>query len=225
MKVNKIYILILIIGFCGASCSDILISAIKNNIPAIYPECLRMVDHIVWFGVCAFFLYKNIGQQQRRLQASEAQYRSLFESSPNPIWLLHKENHHFVAVNDAAMAKYQYSRSEFSGMSIWDIRPKNDYGKLIEILKENYQDTREIGSWRHIKKSGELFWMFITTRDIFFNQQPCMMVMATDITDIVLKGEKLHKAYQKEKELNTQLINNYKMIFSKHNVLQDIPVV
>jgi PAS domain S-box-containing protein len=220
MPANKNYILIFIAGLFWASCVDFLISGFKGDTPRIYLECLRIVDHIVSFGVSAFFLYKSIKQQQYRLQISEAQYRNLFESNPNPMWLLHKENHHFVAVNDAAMAKYQYSRTEFSAMSIWDIRPKNDYGKLIEILKENYQNTREIGSWRHIKKSGEIFWMFITARDIFFNQQPCMMVTATDITAIVLKEEKLLKAYQKEKEINTQLVDNYKMILAQQKVLQ-----
>ena len=199
MKENKIYILIFIIGLCWASCSDFLISTIKNDIPRIYLECLRMVNNIVLFGVSAFFLYKNIKKQQHQLKISEAQYRSLFESNPNPMWLLHKKSHHFVAVNDATIAKYQYSRNEFSKMSIWDIRPREDYGLLIEMLKENHEDTREMGAWRHIKRSGEIFWVSIVTHDIFFNQQPCMMVMATDITEIILKEEKLRNAYQKER--------------------------
>jgi PAS domain S-box-containing protein len=222
MKANKVYILIFIIGLCWASCSDILISTIKNDIPHIYLEYLRMINNIALFGVSAFFLYKNIKKQQHQLQISEAQYRSLFESNPNPMWLFHKEKHHFVAVNDAMIAKYQYSRNEFSAMSIWDIRPKEDYGLLLEVLKETHQDTCEMGSWRHIKKSGEFFWVSIVTHDIFFNQQPCMMVMATDITEVILKEEKLRKAYQKEKDLNSQLAENYNMILSQHDILQDI---
>jgi len=181
-----------------------------------------MINNITLFGVSAFFLYKNIKKQQHQLQISEAQYRSLFESNPNPMWLFHKNSHHFVAVNDATIAKYQYSRDEFSMMSIWDIRAREDYGLLTEILKETHQDTREMGSWRHIKKSGEFFWVSIVTHDIFFNQQPCMMVMATDITDVILKEEKLLTAYQKEKELSTKLAENYNMIFSQHKMLQDI---
>lgn len=222
MKVNKVYILIFIIGLSWASCSDMLISTIKNDIPRIYLECLRMINNIVLFGVSAFFLYKNIKKQQHQLQISETQYRSLFESNPNPMWLFHKEKHHFVAVNDAMIAKYQYSRNEFSTMSIWDIRPKEDYGLLLGVLKETHQDTREMGSWRHIKKSGEFFLVSIVTHDIFFNQQPCMMVMATDITEVFLKEEKLLRAYQKEKELNTQLAENYNTIFSQHVILEEI---
>jgi signal transduction histidine kinase len=58
--------------------------------------------------------------------------------------------------------------------------------------------------------------------DITFNQQPCSMVMATDMTDIVTNEEKLRLAYQNEKDLNTQLAGNYQVILAQHNILQEI---
>jgi len=148
-----------------------------------------MINNIVLFGVSAFFLYKNIQKQQYQLKISEAQYRSLFESNPNPMWVFHKNTHVFIAVNDAAVAKYGFSRNEFSGMTIWDIRPSEEHERLAESLKVAHQGAQEMGAWRHIKKSGELFWVSIVTHDIFFDQQPCTMVMATDMTAIILNEE------------------------------------
>jgi len=222
MKSQKIYILIFITGLCWASSSDFLISGLKNDTSQFYLECLRMINNILLFGITAFFLYKNIQKQQYQLKISEAQYRSLFESNPNPMWLFHKDTFAFVAVNDAVIAKYGFSKNEFLNMTIWDIRPTEDICLLIETLKISHQDTCDMGLWRHVKKSGEVFWVSIAMHDITFNQQPCSMVMATDMTDIVIKEQKLKEAYQHEKELNIQLANNYEMIVAQHATLQEI---
>jgi PAS domain S-box-containing protein len=222
MKSQKIYILIFITGLCWASCSDFLISGLKNDTSQFYLESLRMINNILLFGVAAFFLYKNIQKQQHQLKISEAQYRSLFESNPNPMWLFHRDTYAFVAVNDAVIAKYGFSKDEFLNMSIWDIRPPEDIGLLMDTLKIGHQDTCEMGLWRHVKKSGEVFWVSIAMHDITFNQQPCSMVMATDMTDIVVKEQKLKEAYQHEKELNIQLASNYEMIVAQHVTLQEI---
>jgi PAS domain S-box-containing protein len=222
MKSNKIYIVIFIAGLCWASCSDLLISGLKNDIAHFYLECLRMVNNIVLFGVAAFFLYKNIQKQQHQLKISEAQYRSLFESNPNPMWLFHRETYAFIAVNDATIAKYGFSRGEFSNMTIRDIRLPEDYERLASTLKHAPQDTCDLGLWRHIKKSGDIFWVSIVTHEIVFDQLPCRMVMATDMNDIIIKEQKLREAYQHEKELNIQLAGNYEMIRAQHATLQEI---
>jgi PAS domain S-box-containing protein len=222
MKSHKIYILIFITGLCWASCSDFLISGLKNDTSHFYLECLRMVNNVLLFGITAFFLYKNIKKQQHRLKISEAQYRSLFESNPNPMWLFHRDTYAFVAVNDATIAKYGFSKNEFLNMSIWDIRPPDDIELLMETLKISHQDTREMGLWRHIKKSGEVFWVSIAMHDITFNQQPCSMVMSTDMTDVVTNEQKLRLAYKNEKDLNSQLADNYQVILSQHATLQEI---
>jgi PAS domain S-box-containing protein len=222
MKSQKIYILIFITGLCWASCSDFLISGLKNDTSHFNLECLRMINNILLFGITAFFLYKNIQKQQRQLKISEAQYRSLFESNPNPMWLFNRNTYAFIAVNDAAIARYRYSKNEFLNMFIWDIRPPEDIMLLMETLKVPHQDTHEMGLWRHIKKSGEVFWVSIAMHDITFNQQPCSMVMATDMTDIVNNEEKLRLAYKHEKDLNIQLAGNYQVILAQHNILQEI---
>ncbi len=222
MKSHKIYILIFITGLCWASCSDFLISDLKNDTSQFCLECLRMINNILLFGITAFFLYKNIQKQHHQLKISEAQYRSLFESNPNPMWLFHRDTYALVAVNDAVIAKYGFSKNEFLNMAIWDIRPPEDIGLLMDTLKIGHQDTCEMGLWRHVKKSGEIFWVSIAMHDITFDQQPCSMVMATDMNDIVINEEKLKQVYQHEKELNIKLASNYEMILAQHATLQEI---
>ena len=48
------------------------------------------------------------------LQESEARYRDLFVSNPNPMWIFDIKSLAFLAVNDAAISHYGYSRENFS---------------------------------------------------------------------------------------------------------------
>src|SRR6266581_8789104 len=50
-----------------------------------------------------------------RIDPQAGRYRMLFESSPLPMWVLDDESLRFLAVNDAALRLYGYSREEFLG--------------------------------------------------------------------------------------------------------------
>ena len=60
----------------------------------------------------------------RSLERSEERYRLLFEANPLPMWVYDAETLRFLAVNEAAVRHYGYTRSEFLAMTITDIRPR-----------------------------------------------------------------------------------------------------
>jgi len=192
--------------------SDLLISFFEGRVSHFLLEGVRMANNFLLFGITALLLYRQIRKQQHHLKTSEAQYRRLFESNPNPMWVFHTETFAFIAVNDAAIDKYGYSQEEFLARTIWDIRPVEDHKLLKENLKLSSQEARDAGIWRHIKKSGEVFPVTVVSHDVFFNRLSCKMVMATDMTAIVQHEEKLKEAYRKEKALNNELAENYERI-------------
>src|SRR6266566_1759751 len=55
------------------------------------------------------------------LREREAHYRLLFENNPLPLWVYDVETLAFMAVNEAAVRAYQFSREEFLAMTIKDI--------------------------------------------------------------------------------------------------------
>ncbi len=61
---------------------------------------------------------------ERKLVDSAAEGRLLFDSNPHPMWVFDAETLAFLAVNDAAIALYGFSRDEFLGMTIQEIRPE-----------------------------------------------------------------------------------------------------
>ena len=63
---------------------------------------------------------------QQALKKSEEEYRLLFKGNPCPMWLCDQKTLKFLAVNDAAVRHYGYSREEFLSMTAKDIRPPRD---------------------------------------------------------------------------------------------------
>lgn len=56
-----------------------------------------------------------------------------FAHSPHPMWVFDQETLAFLEVNDAAVRRYDYTREEFLGMTILDIRPVEDVQMLVNI--------------------------------------------------------------------------------------------
>ena len=59
-------------------------------------------------------------------RSSDASYRLLFEKHSTLMWVFDVESLTFLAINEAAIQQYSYSRDEFLGMTIRDIRPSED---------------------------------------------------------------------------------------------------
>lgn len=60
-------------------------------------------------------------RSQDALRASEQRYRSLFEGSPQPIWILDAASHRVLAANGAALAHYGYGATEVLALSSSDL--------------------------------------------------------------------------------------------------------
>jgi diguanylate cyclase (GGDEF)-like protein/PAS domain S-box-containing protein len=57
------------------------------------------------------------------LRSSEEQFRLLFEGNPNPMWISDSDTHELIAVNDAMVSAYGYSRAELLRMTLADLLP------------------------------------------------------------------------------------------------------
>jgi len=115
-------------------------------------------------------------------QASAAQYRLLFEGNPHPMWVFDRESLRFLAVNDAAVRHYGYTRDEFLAMSVLDLRPEEDIARLSQVVHQPSHSRKDGGIWRHKLKDGSLIQVEIVSDDMPFDGRPGRLVMASDIT-------------------------------------------
>jgi PAS domain S-box-containing protein len=58
-----------------------------------------------------------------KLIKSEEKYRLLFKNNPLPVWIVNKENHFFLDINNAAIKLYGYSKEEFLNLKATQVRP------------------------------------------------------------------------------------------------------
>ncbi len=99
------------------------------------------------------------------------------------MWVYDLETLAFLAVNDAAIARYGYTEEEFLRMTIKDIRPVDDIPALLDNIAQVTEGLDEAGVWRHRKKDGTLLHVEITSHVLEFNGRRAELVMVTDVTE------------------------------------------
>jgi hypothetical protein len=113
----------------------------------------------------------------------EGEYQLLFECNPLPMWVYDPVTLGFLTVNDAAIRHYGYSRKEFLGMTIKDIRPAEDVPALLADVQANRSTPTVTSVWRHQKKDGVLIDVEITSHEFQFGRHKAKLVLAKDITE------------------------------------------
>jgi PAS domain S-box-containing protein len=109
-------------------------------------------------------------------------YRLLFESNPSPMWVYDRSTLGFLAVNDAAVDRYGFTRDEFLAMTIREIRPPDEVPKLEQNLRVAAGGPERTGPWKHRTKAGELIDVEIASRSLTFDGHPARFVVVSDIT-------------------------------------------
>lgn len=117
-------------------------------------------------------------RDENALRASEAQYRALFEQSPLPKFLYDYETLQFLAVNEAAIRHYGYSRDEFLGMTLDDVRPQEDIPASFSATEPG----THIGLRRHKKKDGSGIDVEVSVHKFALAGRPCGLAVAQDVT-------------------------------------------
>ncbi len=132
---------------------------------------------------------REAGERQKRksaeqaLRESEERYRLLFESNPNPMWVFDRETLAFLAVNEAAIAHYGYTKDEFLSMTIANICPSEDPSDLGEINSTLVPGQNYMGVWKHSKRDGKLIDVEIRAHTFTFAGKPASLVLVNDITE------------------------------------------
>jgi len=78
------------------------------------------------------------------------------------MWAYDTKTLGFLAVNDAAVRNYGFTREEFLSMTLADVRPREDAVRLREVTRNLPEGYHQTGEWRHRRKDGTVFSVEIT---------------------------------------------------------------
>lgn len=122
-----------------------------------------------------------------QLLASEARYRLLFERSPLPTWLYDAESREIVAVNEAAVQKYGFTREAMLEMTIDDLSAGD--ASPVGVPHRNSAERLEIG--RHKLQSGQEIYVELTEHTLTLDGRALRLLVANDVTERRLAQEQI----------------------------------
>ncbi|RZA30162.1 MAG: PAS domain S-box protein, partial [Lysobacteraceae bacterium] len=123
--------------------------------------------------------------QQEQLERAESQFRDLFELNPLPFWVFDTETLRFLAVNATAIRRYGYSREEFLGMTILQVRPDADVDAVKLSVGERGEPRDSSPVWTHVTLDGKQIHVRIHSSSIRFDDRPARLVLAEDVSESV----------------------------------------
>jgi PAS domain S-box-containing protein len=140
---------------------------------------------------------RAIEAREDELRASESRYRELFYNNPLPAMIFDAVELDILDVSQAAVEDYGYSREEFIGMSVIDIRPEEDVARLKEHISKRPPGRDKAGIIRHRKKDGTVIFVDIISHEILFKGRRSILAICRDITSSVLVEEALRDSQER----------------------------
>lgn len=99
-----------------------------------------------------------------------------FAKNAHAMWVYDRETLAFLEVNEAAIQKYGYSRTEFLALTIADIRPQEDVPELMQ--KTRIRGAATGLEVRHRTRHGAIVPVAITSWQLIFRGRPAELVLA-----------------------------------------------
>lgn len=147
-----------------------------------------------------------------RLKQHEGSLRLLFEDNPIPMWVFDRGSLRFLAVNQAAIEHYGYTREEFLSKSIAEIRPAEDVKEFLQVVGTGEGSYRTGRTWRHIKADGSLIDIVAYSKPIDYDGCSALMVAVFDVTERKRAEDDLRRTRE---FLDTVIENIPVMLFAK----------
>jgi two-component system cell cycle sensor histidine kinase/response regulator CckA len=124
-------------------------------------------------------------------------YRTLFERSTMPLWVVDEETRRFLAVNDAAIEKYGWSREEFLAMRLDDLACDDDDSPSRADFRSYVPEPRPgafvLGPLRHRRKDGSRLDVRIEVNRVEFSSRTALLSTVIDETGRRRLEERLHE--------------------------------
>jgi PAS domain S-box-containing protein len=177
--------------------------------------------HGMWLGLERRGRARDAALEE--LSRREQGYRGLFEANPNIMWISDAETLVFLAVNDAAIEHYGYSRHEFLSMTLADLLPPEDREDMGDPAGEAPDDApgpRYLRGmpriWRHVTRGGRTLLVEVARHDIEFAARPARLSLVTDVTQRLAGESRLR---QRLDDANAQLAHARRELASARSLV------
>ena len=124
------------------------------------------------------------------LKQREESFRLLFDNNPVPMWVCDRDGLRVVAINDAAVTHYGYSRERFLSMTVLDLHPDEDRAAFLEFIRSGQPGTGDV-HWRHLRADASVIQVVAYSRNLQYQGNAASLVAVIDVTDRKIAEDKL----------------------------------
>lgn len=136
---------------------------------------------------------------------------SIFYKLPEPAFLFDPSTLRFLAVNDAAIHLYGFSREEFAGMNLLEIRPEEDRTDMETAIQNFAKETgiRSRGVWRHWRKDKKFLYVKITTNRIPLGDSFAVLTILTNVSETIETSYALRQIRAEKQSIIESMSDRY----------------
>ncbi len=131
-------------------------------------------------------LSARIGSQQRAeevLRQSEQRYRYMFEANPLPMWIRDERTMAILAVNEAALQSYGYSREEFLKLKASDLIAPEEISRFLETVTSRDPGGGYTNYWHHRRRDGSVMEVETDSHACELDERSARLVLVKDVTE------------------------------------------
>lgn len=156
----------------------------------------RIGDEVVHLATSFTHMTERLKLTEAKIRRSEGNYRSLFNSGPNPIFVLDRETLEILDANPSAEETYGYLITELKGMAF-----SNLGGLELSRLKQlpfsalaGPKDYVVMEKERHTTNGNRPIYVRLKACPARYRDREAIMVATTDITEFIEKEAYLVQA-------------------------------
>lgn len=192
----RIACLIIVLAFGWAFLVNRLINSLSDRYQPEYINLFRILSNSLVVTIVFTIMFMLVRKQRKRLMTASEHYGRLFENIPAPMFIYDAVTCKFLTVNKAAESQYGYTREEFLGLTLANMRVKGKLKSLNDISEQFAGKQFESAYWLHQDKFGNSFYVCVYTCDTVFNGKPAKQAMIVNIDEKVKAAELVLKEKQ-----------------------------
>ncbi len=121
---------------------------------------------------------------ERALAERNRAFRLIFEDNPLPICIYEEATLRFLEVNAAAVRVFGWSRDEFLGLTIADLRPPEQRAGVVSELAARGGGYHNVGPLPNLTRTGEVLYVQIASQPMRFQDRHARIAVIADVTEL-----------------------------------------
>lgn len=168
---------------------------------------------------------------EEELMASEANYRVIFDSANDGIFVHDKETGDILDVNPKMCEMYGYTPEEARHLNVEAIslgEPPYTQKEALLLIKKAAKGEPQLFEWLAKDKAGRPFWVEVNLKHAVIRGKDRLLAIVRDITDRKLSEKKLNAARQKLLDIvdflpdATFVIDSEKKVIAWNQAIEEI---